>query len=227
MKNFIKVLIIGDSNCMPRLSKSKKENLPPEKIYTHMLRNKYKDFLFKEVVWGGVKTSMLIDYSVNYYKRWQPDFIIVHTGVNDIKTQLLSEKTSYKIFKITNFLKLDKKKIKEKILYNPKYIKYLNTNKVSPLNLSIEAKKLIKNFKKSKIIWIGIHSNRKINQERPHTYEAISKYNKEIKKYFNSNFIDNDLTNSSFTKDGYHLNHLGHKTLFKKVSYFFNKKNNI
>ena len=120
MKNFIKVLIIGDSNCMPRLSKSKKENLPPEKIYTHMLRNKYKDFLFKEVVWGGVKTSMLIDYSVNYYKRWQPDFIIVHTGVNDIKTQLLSEKTSYKIFKITNFLKLDKKKIKEKILYKPK-----------------------------------------------------------------------------------------------------------
>lgn len=119
MKNFIKVLIIGDSNCMPRLSKSKKENLPPEKIYTHMLRNKYKDFLFKEVVWGGVKTSMLIDYSVNYYKRWQPDFIIVHTGVNDIKTQLLSEKTSYKIFKITNFLKLDKKKLRKKFCIIP------------------------------------------------------------------------------------------------------------
>ena len=98
MKKLCKILIIGDSNCIPRFSKSKKGMLPLEKTYIFML------------------------------------------------------------------------------------------------------KKRLKNFKKSKIIWIGIHSNRNINKERPNTFSSVSIFNEKLKKLFNENFIDNDFENFFFKR---------------------------
>lgn len=218
MKKVKKILIIGDSNCMPKYSNLKKESLDTERIYTFLLKKKYKNCLFSEVIWGGVKTSMLVNYSINYYKKWKPDFVIVHSGVNDVKTQLFSEKTNNKIFKISKIFNINRKKIKEKIIYNPNYLKFKNTNKVSPTELLREAKKLKKNFSKSKIIWIGIHSNKNINIERPDTFGSVSIFNEKLKKFFKRNFIDNDFKGIYFRKDGYHLNYLGHKILFEKIS---------
>ncbi len=217
MKKIYKILIIGDSNCLPKYSKLKKEKLPLECIYTFLLKKKLKNFLFSEVVWGGITTSMLINYSINYYKYWKPDFIIVHSGVNDVKTQLFSERTNQKIFKIFKIFNLNKNEVKSKILYNPDYIKYMNTTKVNLNKFLGDAKKLKDNFSKSKIIWIGIHSNRNINNERPGTFKHISIFNKGLKKLFNKNFIDNDFKDIFFRKDGYHLNNLGHKSLFEKI----------
>jgi len=174
------------------------------------------------VIWGGVKTSMLIAYSINYYKKWKPDIVIVHSGVNDVKTQLFSDKTNQKIFKISKILNLNKKKIKDNIFYNPKYLKYSNTNKVSPFELLQQAKKIKKNFNNSKIIWIGIHSNRNINKERPNTFKSVAIFNQELKNFFKKNFIDNNFKDVYFRKDGYHLNYLGHKILFKKISKLIN-----
>jgi len=222
MKKIKKILIIGDSNCMPKYSKSKKESLVVENIYTYLLKKKYKKHLFSEVVWGGVKTSMLINYSISYYKKWKPDFIIVHSGVNDVKTQLFSEKTNQKIFKISKILNLNNKKIKKNIFYNPKYLKYSGTNKASSFELLQQAKKIKKNFINSKIIWIGIHSNQNINKERPNTFKSVEIFNQKLKKFFKNNFIDNNFKDIYFRKDGYHLNHLGHKILFKKLSKLIN-----
>ena len=55
MKKIKKILIIGDSNCMPKYSKSKKDTLAVQNIYTFLLKKKYKNYLFSEVIWGGVK----------------------------------------------------------------------------------------------------------------------------------------------------------------------------
>ena len=217
MKKLCKILIIGDSNCIPRFSKSKKDSLPIESTYIFMLKKKLKNSLFSEVIWGGITTSMLINYSISYYKQWKPDYIIVHSGVNDVKTQLFSEKTNQRISKMFKIFNYNQKKFKTNVVYNPSYLKYKNTSKVSLIKFLAEAKKLKKNFKKSKIIWIGIHSNKNINKERPDTFRSVSIFNEKLKKFFNKNFIDNDFKNIFFRKDGYHLNHLGHKVLYKKI----------
>lgn len=217
MKKLYKILIIGDSNCLPRFSKSKKEKLPLEKTYIFMLKKKLKDFVFSEVIWGGITTSMLINYSISYYKQWKPDYIIVHSGVNDVKTQLFSEKTNHKILKMFKIFNYDQRKFKNNVIYNPNYLKYKNTSKVNSTKFFADGKKLKNNFKKSKIIWIGIHSNKNINKERPNTFSSVSIFNEKLKKLFNKNFIDNDYDNSFFRKDGYHLNHFGHKYLYKKI----------
>tara|TARA_B100001093_G_scaffold513144_1_gene584451 strand:- start:303 stop:971 length:669 start_codon:yes stop_codon:yes gene_type:complete len=217
MKKLCKILIIGDSNCIPRFSKSKKDSLPIESTYIFMLKKKLKNSLFSEVIWGGITTSMLINYSISYYKQWKPDYIIVHSGVNDVKTQLFSEKTNQRISKMFKIFNYNQKKFKTSVVYNPSYLKYKNTSKVSLIKFLAEAKKLKKNFKKSKIIWIGIHSNKNINKERPDTFRSVSIFNEKLKKFFNKNFIDNDFKNIFFRKDGYHLNHLGHKVLYKKI----------
>ena len=224
MKKLYKILIIGDSNCLPRFSKSKKDRLPIESIYIFMLKKKLKNFLFSEVIWGGITTSMLINYSISYYKRWKPDYIIVHSGVNDVKTQLFSEKTNHRISKMFKIFNYDKKKFKSNVIYNPNYLKYKNTNKVSSVKFISDAKKLKKNFKKTKIIWIGVHSNKNINKERPDTFRSVSIFNEKLKKLFNKNFIDNDFSNTFFRKDGYHLNNLGHNDLFKKILKLINQK---
>ena len=38
MKKSYKILIIGDSNCLPKYSNSKQDSLPIENIYTHKLK---------------------------------------------------------------------------------------------------------------------------------------------------------------------------------------------
>ena len=68
-------------------------------------------------------------------------------------------------------------------------------SKVNSTKFIEDAKKLKKNFKKSKIIWIGIHSNKNINKERPNTFSSVSIFNEKLKKLFNKNFIDNDFDN--------------------------------
>ena len=222
MKKLFKILIIGDSNCLPRFSKSKNERLPLEDTYIFMLKKKLKNFVFSEVIWGGITTSMLINYSISYYKQWKPDYIIVHSGVNDVKTQLFSEKTNQRIFKMLKIFNYNQRKFKTNVIYNPSYLKFKNTSKVSATKFFSDAKKLKNNFKKSKIIWIGIHSNRNINKERPNTFSSVSVFNEQLKKLFNKNFIDNDFKYFFFRKDGYHLNHFGHKDLYKKILKFIN-----
>ena len=223
MKKLHKILIIGDSNCIPRFSKTKKDILPLENMYIYMLKEKLKNFLFSEVIWGGITTSMLINYSIGYYKQWKPDYIIVHSGVNDVKTQLFSEKTNQRIFKVFKIFNYNKKKFKSNLIYNPKYLKYKNTKKVNLIKFITDAKKLKKNFKKAEIIWVGIHSNKKIDIERPNTFSSISSFNENLKKVFKKNFIDNNFKDIHFRKDGYHLNHLGHRVLFEKITKLIKK----
>ena len=60
-------------------------------------------------------------------------------------------------------------------------------------------------------------SNKNINKERPDTFRSVSIFNQKLKKLFDKNFIDNDFKYIFFREDGYHLNDLGHKDLYKKI----------
>ena len=227
MKKLKKILIIGDSNCIPLYLEKKDQNVPINEIYISKLKKRIPGAYYSEVIWGGITTSMLINYSINYYKNWQPEIIIVHSGVNDVKTQLFSDYTNQKIFKLLKIFKIKQKDLKNKLFYNPKFVKYSDKSKVKLSKFISEINKLKNNFKKSYIIWIGIHSNFKIDKERPNTFKNIKKYNEAIKEIFKENFIDNNFNNNCFRKDGYHLNKKGHIDLYKKIISIISRKYKI
>ena len=85
-----------------------------------------------------------------------------------------------------------------------------NTNKVKIL------------FQDTKIYWLEIYSDEKIESSRPNTKVNIDKFNTVLKKNFKQNFIKlGQLTKKKyFTRDGYHLNRRGHLELCDKIIKF-------
>ncbi len=211
----IKVLIIGDSNCLPRIV-SEKILVDLEDTYNFRLKNKLKDFSVEQVIWGGITTIQLTNFAISYFQKWKPNIIIIHSGINDVKNQFISNDLSNNLFKILSFFKVSKNKYKEKILYNPSLIKYHNRPKVEIKNFREQILKIKSSFNNSKIIFIGIHSNKEVDKERPNTFNIINDYNKILKDEFKELFIDDSIfdKNIDFLQDGYHLNKEGHSKLY-------------
>ena len=80
-----KILIIGDSNCLPKYNFDKKNQIILENTYLYRLKKKFHKFDFEQVTIGGITTLELINHAISYYGSWRPDVLIMHTGINDIK----------------------------------------------------------------------------------------------------------------------------------------------
>jgi len=213
-----KVLIIGDSNCLPRII-SKKISVNLEDTYIFKLKKKLKSDKVEQVVWGGLTTTQLSNFAISYYQKWKPDFIIIHSGINDVKNQFISNNSLKILYKFFSLFKISKKKFKDYFLYNPNLIKYHSNPKVEISLFKEQIFKIKSCFKKSKIIYIGIHSNNKIDKERPNTHKIINYYNNFLKNEFNELFIDDSIFNKNkdFIEDGYHLNKVGHLKLYNNL----------
>jgi hypothetical protein len=219
-----KILIIGDSNCLPRYNADNQNIIELEDIYISNLKSRLKDYHFEQVTLGGITTSELINHAIPYYVSWKPDILLLHTGINDTKSQLTKGILLRLLNKIFSLLNFSKKDFKSKILYNPFFLKYLSQSKTD-LNLfekNVNKIKLL--FSESKIFWLEIYSDETIDEERPNTKKNIEKFNYSIKKVLNENFIElKDLKQKKyFTKDGYHLNKNGHLELANKLIKIFN-----
>ena len=219
-----KILIIGDSNCLPRYNADNQNIIELEDIYISNLKSRLKDYHFEQVTLGGITTSELINHAIPYYVSWKPDILLLHTGINDTKSQLTKGILLRLLNKIFSLLNFSKKDFKSKILYNPFFLKYLSQSKTD-LNLfekNVNKIKLL--FSESKIFWLEIYSDETIDEERPNKKKNIEKFNYSIKKVLNENFIElKDLKQKKyFTKDGYHLNKNGHLELANKLIKIFN-----
>jgi lysophospholipase L1-like esterase len=217
MKNARKILFIGDSNSLPRIENKNFIRLEDTYVYKVKSFLRKKNFDIEQVIWGGLKTSQLINFAVNYFAAWKPDYLVVHTGINDVKTQLLNASKSNKIMKILETLNIKKTFFKNKILYNNKLLKYHSISKSSVASFLEIIKKLKSSFLNSKILWIEIHCDRRIDFERFGTYKFVNNYNEIIKKEFSENFIKIDFKKKNLANDGFHLNKKGHSILFKKL----------
>ena len=215
-----KILFIGDSNCLPRYNTIKKDIIKIEDLYIYQLKKKFQNFHFEQITLGGITTPQLINYVVPYYVDWEPDIILMHTGINDTKSQLASGKVLNLIYKSTKLFNISKKNLKSKILYNPSYLKYSSRSKtdIETFEKSIDKIKLL--FNKSKIYWLEVYSDEKLDTKRPNTKKNIDKLNLLLKKKFEKNLIKmEDLKKKKyFTSDGFHLNCLGHKILSRKIA---------
>jgi hypothetical protein len=217
MKNVKKILFIGDSNTLPRIENKNFIRLEDTYVYKVKRFFKKKNFDIEQVTWGGLQTSQLINFAVNYFAAWKPDYVVVHTGINDVKTQLLNVSTSNKIIRILEILNIKKIFFKNNILYNNKLLKYHSISKSSVGSFLEIIKKLKSSFLNSKILWIGIHCDRRIDFERFGTYKFINNFNEIIKKEFSENFIKIDSKKKNLANDGFHLTKRGHLILFKEL----------
>jgi hypothetical protein len=218
-----KILIIGDSNFLPRYNADIQNIIELEDIYISNLKRRLKDYHFEQVTLGGITTTELINHAIPYYVSWKPDILLLHTGINDTKSQLTKGillRILNKIFSLLNFTKKD---FKSKILYNPSFLKYLSQSKTDLDLLKKNVNKIKLLFSESKIFWLEIYSDETIDEERPNTKKNIEKFNYSIKKILNENFIElKELKEKKyFTNDGYHLNKNGHLELANKLIKIF------
>ena len=213
-----KILIIGDSNTLPHYNKNKEDLISVEDVYVNLLIKELSNFQIEKTSIGGITTEQLFYFSIPYYASWVPDYIIVHSGINDIKSQIIKSKYTSIFYKFFSFFKVKKSFLKKKFIYNKSFLKHTSTPKVPLSNFRQQAIKLRNVFSNSKIFWIEIHSDKRINNERPNTFERLTEYNKTLKDIFGLDFVElNDFDISNFTSDGYHLNKKGQFKLFHKL----------
>ena len=112
--------------CLPRYNADTKECYSVEDTYIFNLKNKLKNCHFEQVTLGGISTSELINHAIPYYLHWKPDILLLHTGINDTKSQFIKGRilNFYKVFSFFNF----SKDIKSKILYIL-FLKYYSQTK--------------------------------------------------------------------------------------------------
>ena len=223
-KKIKKILIIGDSNCLPRYNADTKNVIALEDTYIFNLKNKLKNCHFEQVTLGGISTSELINHAIPYYLHWKPDILLLHTGINDTKSQFIKGRILNFFYKVFSFFNFSKKDIKSKILYNPFFLKYYSQTKTDIRVFENNVNKIKLLFNESKIFWLEIFSDERIDDERPNTKKNIEKFNYSIKKVFGKNFIELKELNERkyFTNDGYHLNKNGHTKLTNILIELFN-----
>ena len=214
-----KLLIIGDSNCLPRYNGPEKDIISVEDTYVYQLQKKLRNFDIQTMIIGGVTTPELINFTIPYFTAWEPNFIIVHSGINDIKSQFIKNSKAHLVYRILSKFNINKKKIKEKFIYNKNLIRFKSTPKVSIEDLRQQVIKFKSLFDNSKILWLEIFSDEKIDQDRPNTSQRINDYNNMLKEVLKNSFIElQEIKNiSNFTSDGFHLNRNGQLLLFEKL----------
>ena len=125
-----KLLIIGDSNCLPRYSGLQKDIIRVEDTYVYQLQKKLENFDIQTMIIGGITTPELINFAIPYFNAWKPNFIIVHSGINDIKSQFIKNSKTNLVYRILSKFNISKKIIKEKIIYNKHLVRMSSKPKV-------------------------------------------------------------------------------------------------
>ncbi len=215
-----KILILGDSNLLPRYHGNQDDTVHIEDNYVYLLKQKLNNYHIECFAIGGVTSPELFNYSVPYFSKWNPDYVIIQSGINDAKSRFVSKKTSNYFYQILSTFGLSKSIIKEKLIYNNKLIKLKSTPTTSFTDFKRQIKKIKSLFSESIVLWLEIYSDTNIDEERQNTLSTIKEFNSLLKSSFLENFIElKEIKNiENFNSDGYHLNKRGNYLLSDKLS---------
>ena len=216
-----KIIIVTDSTGLSRNNFSSSKSYFYDQTFPFLLKQEFKEDLIYQLSYGGVSTQDLLLQIQSYFISWKPDIIIIHSGINECKPQILSMKNLQllsKLFGRYNFF------IK-KFLFNPFLIKFLGRTIDSP----IEFKKKILIFKSffdtSEIYMNQIICDQKLELRFPNVLNNLLKLNKLLKDIFKENYVDlNDYNTDCFLDDGLHLSSKGHYFIYEKIKNKIKKK---
>ena len=214
MKKF-KILILTDSAANPR-SFPIEDKTELEDTYPYLLRKEFCESTFYQLSIGNVTTEDLLVQSISYLNHWNPDFIIIHSGINDCRPEAFYEYEKLIINKLTRRFY----HIMKKIVFSPKLIKFRQVYRVKKKDFEKSAKRLKSIFDKSNIFWLEICADENYEINRPGVNKRIKEYNRILKEIFGDNLINIAETmknHKGFNIDKLHWNIKGHKIAYEAI----------
>ena len=210
-----KILIITDSIGNPRIF-PEDEKVSLEETYPYIIKKVENNAQFYQLSYAGVYTGDLINQARAYLMDWEPEVIIVGSGINDSRPKSLS--TELKNNLIVSKFKVIKKflEIIQKFIFLMNSTKSSVEKKVFKKNIDV----LKKTFPNSKIYWLEISCHPNYEKSRPGVVSLKDKYNKLLGDLLGENLIkiDQILNDKNlFNEDCLHMDKLGHKLVAEKI----------
>ena len=195
-----KFLLATDSSANPRgFPAAMRVGL--EETYPYLLREAFRGSVFYQLSFGNITTEDLVSQPMSYLTHWDPDFIIVQSGLADCRPEAFSEVEKRVIERLPGKL-LGKLK---KNLQNPKIVRRRQIYRVSLQSFRKTLKKFKMVFSKSKIYWLEICAAPQYEEARPGIGRRLSEYNKIIEEVYGDGFIR--LQQGILEVNGFNLDH--------------------
>ena len=217
-----KMMFLTGSDGNPR-SFPVSEVVELEETYPYLIRSHFQTSTFWQLSIGGnISASELLSQPMGYLTHWNPDFIVVQTGMVDCRPEAFSEFQKEVISTLTwkFFGKL------KKHLYDPALIKKRQLYRVPKSSFQKTVKQFKLAFPKSKILWLEICAGARYEETRPGITNRMAEYNAIIQKVYGEDFIP--VQKKMMEVDGFntfdfvHWNKRGHQAvaeiLLRKMS---------
>lgn len=212
----IKVLVITDSLGLPRKTP---EVVLYQETWVHQLS---KQFALHQIsIGGGVVEDLFTQ--VEYAKMFDPDIVIVQSGIVDCAPRALTKLESLSL----NRFWLTRKILKG--ILKPGVLKFLRTKRNKKYTEENKFEKNVANFIEAfheKLYWIEIlPASNEYELLLPGIKKNVEKYNAVLKKQLKGNFIGlDDIKGEHIMSDNIHLSSNGHAYLFSKIKNLISQK---
>lgn len=219
----MKIVILTDSTGCPRIY-PKSERVDLYETYPYLLKKEFSSSKFWQLSIGNQISQLLIDQARGYLIHWKPDYIVLGTGINDVRPEAFSQKVT-EVFRFKGRLSILNKLINT-ILYMPVLINLFRKHRVTEKQFIKSIQSLKNTFKNSNIIWLEISCHNNYEKARPGILKRKNSFNQKIKNVLKGNYIEinNELSKSNFfTKDLHHFTKQGHSFIAKKIINHINR----
>ena len=206
-----KFLILTDSISNPR-SFPISAITKLEETYPYIIRDYYRDSTFWQLSFGNITTEQLFSQVISYLSHWEPDIIIIQSGINDCRPEAFTDFQKTLINKLSGPLF---KRIK-RFTFHPRLIKPRQKYRVSKKSFMKTAKKIKMLYENSKIFWLEISANFDYENARPGVHDRMKTYNEIIENIYSNDLIrinENIIKVDGFNEDNLHWNKHAHKVV--------------
>jgi len=214
----MKILILADSASNPR-SFPDSEKTFLEETYPYILRKEFIDSTFWQLSFGNITSEELCSQAIGYLSDWDPDIIIVHSGVNDCRPEPMTKSQST-FFKFLTLGLIYRVSFLRDFIYSPYIIKKMGKSRVVDKSFKKTLKRLKLVFSDSKIYWLEIVAHKDYEEDRPGFIKKATSYNKLIKEvYLDDMVLTRQLIEGvdGFNMDNLHWRKNAHEVVSKAI----------
>lgn len=207
-----RVMILTDSGANPR-SFPVNEAVAVEETYPYLLRKRFNQTTFWQLSVGNVTSDFLLSQAVAYLSDWNPNWVIIHSGLVDCRPEAFSEFQKQAIGSFGQ-------RLLKKQIYNPSWIKRRQVERVTEKKFTTTVKRLNVLFPNTKISWLEIGAGLGYENVRPGVSKRCQNFNGILSAHLDGGPVQmiKELQNKNgFNSDNLHLNIRGHKIIFKKL----------